>query len=66
MADKAPSKVMWYPNGLAYSFTGVGRSELKKSAKFKEFNKHLVDEQDVGRLSRQEKVSMVPVTLLDV
>ena len=66
MAGKSPEPVKWYPNGLAYSFNEVGRLEMRKAPAFKAFHRFLVNETENGRVFRQEKVSMVPVTLLDI
>jgi len=66
MEKRCPIKVSWYPNQLAYTFNEVGRVEMRKSAVFKEFHTFLVNETENGRIFRQEKVSMIPVTLLNV
>lgn len=66
MAGKHPEPVKWYPNGLAYSFNEVGRLEMRKAPAFKAFHRFLVSETENGRIFRQEKVSMVPTTLLDI
>jgi 16S rRNA C967 or C1407 C5-methylase (RsmB/RsmF family) len=39
---------------------------MRKSAIFKDFHQFLVVETENGRIFRQEKVSMIPVTLLKV
>ena len=64
MAHKVPTPVKWYPNQMAYSFSDVGRLEMRKSPVFKDFHRFLVSETENGRIFRQEKVSMLPVTLL--
>lgn len=66
LKDKMPQKVAWYPNELAYSFDNVGRVEMRKAPAFKQFHQFLVEETENGRIFRQEKVSMVPVTLLGI
>ena len=66
LKDKRPQKVPWYPNQLAYSFDNVGRLEMRKAPAFKQFHKFLVEETENGRIFRQEKVSMIPVTLLNI
>ena len=38
MADRAPVKVKWYPNQLAYCFNDVGRLEMRKAPAFKGFH----------------------------
>lgn len=65
-AGRAPKKVPWYPNQMAYCFDDVGRVEMRRSPAFKDFHRFLVTETENGRIFRQEKVSMVPVTLLNV
>ena len=55
----------WYPNRLAWSLD-VDRSTMKKNPVFATFHKFLVDETQVGNVSRQEAVSMIPSLLLDV
>ena len=42
MADRAPVKVKWYPNQLAYCFNDVGRLEMRKAPAFKGFHQYLV------------------------
>jgi 16S rRNA C967 or C1407 C5-methylase (RsmB/RsmF family) len=39
---------------------------MRKSPAFKEFHNFLVTETENGRIFRQEKVSMIPVTLLKI
>jgi multisite-specific tRNA:(cytosine-C5)-methyltransferase len=61
---RAPTKVPWYPNQMAYCFEDLSRLEMRKSPVFKDFHRFIVDETENGRIFRQEKVSMIPVTLL--
>ena len=51
---------------MAYSFNELGRQEMRKSPVFKDFHTFLVQETENGRIFRQEKVSMIPVTLLKI
>jgi 16S rRNA C967 or C1407 C5-methylase (RsmB/RsmF family) len=51
---------------LAFCFNDVGRVEMRKAPMFKSFHEWLVSETENGRIFRQEKVSMIPVTLLNV
>ena len=51
---------------MAWSFNDVGRVEMRKSPVFKDFHQFLVSETENGRIFRQEKVSMIPVTLLNI
>lgn len=47
-----------------YSFNELSRAELRQIPELKSFHRCLVDETETGRVFRQEKVSMIPVTLL--
>ncbi|OMH80537.1 tRNA (cytosine(34)-C(5))-methyltransferase [Zancudomyces culisetae] len=61
-----PQPIEWYPyKGLAYTFD-IGRRELKRSKELNDFHKFLVTETEIGNISRQEEVSMIPPLLLDV
>ncbi|KAK9365788.1 S-adenosyl-L-methionine-dependent methyltransferase [Lipomyces kononenkoae] len=60
-----PTRLPWYPEGLAWQIT-VGKSVIRKSKPFARFQRFLVVETDVGNISRQEAVSMIPPLLLDV
>ncbi|TFY62786.1 hypothetical protein EVG20_g6571 [Dentipellis fragilis] len=54
-----------YPEGLAWQFN-VPKKVLRKSPEFKKFHSFLVFETEVGNVSRQEAVSMLPPLFLDV
>ena len=54
-----------YPNELGWEFD-CPRSLLRKCPELQEFHRFLISETEVGNISRQEKVSMIPVQLLDV
>ncbi|KAG8216542.1 S-adenosyl-L-methionine-dependent methyltransferase [Butyriboletus roseoflavus] len=60
-----PAQIPWYPDGLAWQFN-VSKKVLRKSPEFKKFHSFLVHETEVGNVSRQEAVSMLPPLLLDV
>ncbi|KAK9389317.1 S-adenosyl-L-methionine-dependent methyltransferase [Lipomyces mesembrius] len=60
-----PTKLPWYPDGLAWQIR-VGKTVIRKSRPFARFQRFLVVETDVGNISRQEAVSMIPPLLLDV
>jgi multisite-specific tRNA:(cytosine-C5)-methyltransferase len=60
-----PEQIPWYPEGLAWQFN-VPKKVLRKSAEFKKFHSWLVFETEVGNVSRQEAVSMLPPLFLDV
>ncbi|KAL0577329.1 tRNA (cytosine-5-)-methyltransferase ncl1 [Marasmius crinis-equi] len=54
-----------YPDGLAWQFN-VPKKVLRKSPEFKKFHSFLVFETEVGNISRQEAVSMLPPLFLGV
>ncbi|KZS97039.1 S-adenosyl-L-methionine-dependent methyltransferase [Sistotremastrum niveocremeum HHB9708] len=60
-----PEQIPWYPEGLAWQFN-VSKRVLRKSPEFKKFHNFLVYETEVGNISRQEAVSMIPPLFLDV
>ncbi|TFK66350.1 S-adenosyl-L-methionine-dependent methyltransferase [Pluteus cervinus] len=60
-----PVQISWYPEGLAWQFN-VPKKTLRKSPEFKRFHSFLVFETEVGNISRQEAVSMLPPLFLDV
>jgi multisite-specific tRNA:(cytosine-C5)-methyltransferase len=60
-----PRSIPWYPDGLAWHVQ-MGRKELKRSPEYKRFHEFLVYETEVGNISRQEAVSMIPPLFLDV
>ncbi|KAF7348468.1 S-adenosyl-L-methionine-dependent methyltransferase [Mycena venus] len=60
-----PVQVPWYPDGLAWQFN-VPKKVLRKQPEFKEFHSFLVFETEVGNISRQEAVSMLPPLFMDV
>ncbi|KAF9561390.1 cytosine-5--methyltransferase [Agrocybe pediades] len=60
-----PVQIPWYPDGLAWHFN-VPKKVLRKSPEFKKFHSFLVFETEVGNVSRQEAVSMLPPLFLEV
>ncbi|KAG0348735.1 tRNA (cytosine(34)-C(5))-methyltransferase [Podila humilis] len=60
-----PRPLAWYPDELGWHFD-VPRTLLKKSPEYAKFHQFLVAETEVGNISRQEAVSMIPPLLLDV
>ncbi|CAK5272960.1 unnamed protein product [Mycena citricolor] len=60
-----PVQIPWYPDGLAWQFN-VSKKVLRKSPEFKGFHSFLVFETEVGNISRQEAVSMLPPLFLEV
>ncbi|PKK79815.1 S-adenosyl-L-methionine-dependent methyltransferase [Rhizophagus irregularis] len=55
----------WYPNELGWQHS-ASRMTIKKDPIFQTFHRWLVAETEVGNISRQEAVSMIPPLLLDV
>ncbi|TBU24699.1 S-adenosyl-L-methionine-dependent methyltransferase [Dichomitus squalens] len=64
-AVSPPQQIPWYPDGLAWQFN-VAKKVLRKSPEFKKFHSFLVFETEVGNVSRQEAVSMLPPLFLEV
>ncbi|CAR29453.1 hypothetical protein ZYGR_0AD01350 [Zygosaccharomyces rouxii] len=62
---KPPVELPWYPNHLAWQID-VPKSVIRKNPQFAKMQRFLVVENAVGNISRQEAVSMIPPTLLDV
>ncbi|KMU72005.1 tRNA (cytosine-5-)-methyltransferase ncl1 [Coccidioides immitis RMSCC 3703] len=60
-----PKPVPWYPDQLAWSMT-TPKQVVRRFPPFASFHKFLVSETEVGNISRQEVVSMIPPLLLDV
>ncbi|RUS20585.1 S-adenosyl-L-methionine-dependent methyltransferase [Jimgerdemannia flammicorona] len=60
-----PKPLAWYPDKLGWHVS-TSRTVLKKSPEFHNFHQFIVAETEVGNLSRQEAVSMIPPLLLDV
>ena len=62
---EAPNPVEWYPLQLAWYMT-VPKTVIRRFAPFANFQKFLVAENDVGNISRQEVVSMIPPLLMHI
>ncbi|KAK8128375.1 hypothetical protein PG984_009483 [Apiospora sp. TS-2023a] len=62
---QAPQAVSWYPDQLAYSMN-TPKHVIRKFPPFAAFQKFLVSETQVGNISRQEIVSMIPPLLMDL
>lgn len=60
-----PAQLAWYPGQLAWQVNAPKRV-VRKTEPFKNFQRFLVGETEVGNLSRQEAVSMIPPLFLDV
>jgi len=64
-AIEPPRPLEWYPDNLGWHFK-VSRGVLRKSPAISAFHKFMVAETEIGNLSRQEAVSMIPPLLLKV
>ncbi|VEU21708.1 DEKNAAC102653 [Brettanomyces naardenensis] len=62
---KPPSVLTWYPQNLAYQID-LPKRVIKKDPAYAPVQGFLVAENEVGNLSRQEAVSMIPPLFLDV
>ncbi|KAL4876297.1 S-adenosyl-L-methionine-dependent methyltransferase [Aspergillus karnatakaensis] len=60
-----PRPVEWYPDRLAWSMS-TPKQVIRRFPPFASFQKFLVAETDVGNISRQEVVSMIPPLLMDL
>ena len=60
-----PKPLPWYPNDLAWCLQG-GRNVIRKNAIYADLHAYLVTNTQVGNISRQEAVSMIPPLLLKV
>lgn len=60
-----PQPVQWYPNQLAWYMT-TPKHIIRRFPPFKSFQNFLVAETDVGNITRQEIVSMIPPLLMDI
>lgn len=60
-----PSPLPFYHDELAWQVK-VGKQVIRKNKQFAKFQRFLVVETEVGNISRQEAVSMIPPLLLDV
>ncbi|CEP63084.1 tRNA (cytosine-C5-)-methyltransferase LALA0_S07e02036g [Lachancea lanzarotensis] len=62
---KAPTRLPWYPENLAWQLD-VSKQVIRKNEQFSKVQRFLVVENAVGNISRQEAVSMIPPIVLDV
>lgn len=62
---QAPSPLPWYPHQLAWHFA-ASRKALRTSSLTKHLKHFLTHETEIGNVSRQEAVSMIPPLVLDV
>ncbi|XVF61574.1 hypothetical protein PTKIN_Ptkin08bG0140900 [Pterospermum kingtungense] len=64
--DLEPIKPLpWYPDNLAWQ-SNFSRMQLRKNQTLERFHEFLKLETEIGNISRQEAVSMVPPLFLDV
>lgn len=61
----APQPVEWYPDKLAWYMT-TPKNVIRRFGPFANFQKFLVAETDVGNITRQEVVSMIPPLVMDL
>ncbi|KAK5088972.1 tRNA (cytosine-5-)-methyltransferase ncl1 [Lithohypha guttulata] len=62
---EAPQPVDWYPDKLAWFMT-TPKTVVRRFPPFANFQKFLVAETDVGNITRQEVVSMIPPLVMDL
>ena len=62
---ETPKPVTWYPDQLAWYMT-TPKHIIRRFPPFKNFQNFLVAETDVGNITRQEVVSMIPPLLMDI
>uniref|UniRef100_A0A060T8Y2 ARAD1D11154p n=1 Tax=Blastobotrys adeninivorans TaxID=409370 RepID=A0A060T8Y2_BLAAD len=60
-----PTPIKFYPDKLAWQMK-AGKQVIRKNVEFSRLQRFLVVETEVGNISRQEAVSMIPPLLLDV
>ncbi|WVZ92421.1 hypothetical protein U9M48_038489 [Paspalum notatum var. saurae] len=63
--EDAISPLPWYPGNLAWQLN-FSRKELRKNQALESFHEFLKHESEVGNITRQEAVSMVPPLFLNV
>lgn len=61
----SPKKLAYYPNDLGWQID-VPKTVIRKNPEFAKTQRFLVMETEVGNISRQEAVSMIPPLLMDV
>ncbi|XP_052188325.1 uncharacterized protein LOC127798767 [Diospyros lotus] len=57
--------IPWYPENLAWQ-SNFSRMQLRKNQTLQRFHEFLKQENEIGNITRQEAVSMVPPLFLDV
>lgn len=62
---KPPFPISWYPNDCAWQINCPKR-KLRKIPELAVFHKWLIGESEIGTITRQEAVSMIPPLMLQV
>lgn len=62
---KRPNSLPWYPNEMAWQLE-LTRRDIRRSESLYKLHNFLIAETNVGSISRQEAVSMIPPLVLDV
>ncbi len=62
---RPPKPLAWYPNNLAWQLD-MSRSHLRKIPEMKEIHEFIKAETEIGAITRQEAVSMIPPCVLQV
>merc|ERR1719495_665880 len=60
-----PTKLPWYPDGMAWQLN-ITRKDIRRDESFFKLHNFLISETESGNISRQETVSMIPPLVLDV
>jgi len=60
-----PKPLPWYPNNLAWQL-GFSRRDLRRIPEMKPLHEFIKAETEMGAITRQEAVSMIPPLFLDV
>ncbi|KAK3042964.1 hypothetical protein RJ639_001040, partial [Escallonia herrerae] len=63
--SEAIRPLLWYPENLAWQ-SNFSRMQLRKNQTLERFHEFLKQENEIGNITRQETVSMVPPLFLDV
>lgn len=62
---KRPLSLPWYPNEMGWQLE-LSRRDIRRSESLYKLHNFLISETNVGSISRQEAVSMIPPLVLDV
>merc|ERR1719357_2326224 len=60
-----PTKLSWYPDGMAWQLS-ITRNDIRRDENLFKLHNFLISETESGNISRQETVSMIPPIVLDV